>query len=197
MNKYEITTITKEDQKDAPVKKEIETLGGKVLESNSIGQRKMIFPIKKEAAGYYTVVLFEIDPEKVLELNKKLSLKSEILRFLILTAEAAKTSLPKVVRKEEQAIEEAPEAPLAKVTEEEKVVEKPKAEQKVEKEVTKPEAPAKTSKPEKKTAKKPVEPIVVEKPKVSPAAKEIEAEEMSADERLKALDEKLDELLKE
>src|SRR3990167_6595197 len=99
MNKYEITIITKEpldtalepssraevqgkDEKEAPVKKEIETLGGKVLGVNSLGQKQFVYPIKKETAGFYTVINFEIEPTKVLELNQKLGLKTEILRHL-------------------------------------------------------------------------------------------------------------------
>lgn len=194
MNKYEITIITREDQKDAPVKKEIEALGGKVLETNSIGQRKMIFPIKKETSGYYTVVRLEIEPGKILELNKKLSLSPEILRFLILTSEAAKTSTPKATKKE---IVEPQVLPPAQAIEEEKPAKptvEPKEEKKAEEEPAKPVTPVK---PEKKAAKKPAEPSVTEEPKASPAAKEIADEEMSAEERLKALDKKLDELLKE
>ncbi len=184
MNKYEITIITKEDAKDAPVKKEIEGLGGKVLEINSLGQRQMIFPIKKETAGYYTVVLFEIDPTKVLELNKKLGLSPAILRHIILVAKAAKVAVPKEKVKESKILAkpieiEKPKEIVKKEEEKEKPAEKPKiAKEKPAKKIEKVEAPA-------------------EKPKVSPAAKAIEAEEMSADERLKALDKKLDELLKE
>ncbi len=196
MNKYEITIITKENPAGGgPVKKEIESLDGKVLDANTIGQRKLIFPIKKETAGYYTVVNFEISPEKVLELNKKLSLKSEILRYLILTAEAAKTAAPKVAKKAEKSIE--PEI-IAQPIEEskEEITEKPKEEKAVEKPIEISPA-AVEPKQEKKAAKKPVTVKAPEKPKASPAATEIEKEEMSADERLKALDKKLDELLKE
>lgn len=194
MNKYEITIITKEDAKDAPVKKEIEGLGGKVIAVNSLGQRQMIFPIKKETAGYYTVVGFEIDPVKVLELNKKLGLNQEILRHIILVARAAKIEAPKPSKLEPKIAVK----PIEKVEEKPKEVaekEEPKIEEPVEK-------PKEEKKPVKKAAKKieaPVEKPAVPQvePKVSPAAKAIEAEEMSADERLKALDKKLDELLKE
>ncbi|MBM2821038.1 MAG: ribosomal protein, partial [Candidatus Berkelbacteria bacterium] len=107
MEKYEITIITKEpfdtahgkDTKDTPVKKEIESLGGKILNVQSLGQKQMAYQIKKETAGFYTVITLEIDPTKVLELNKKFGLKQEILRHLILVAKAAKTEVPRV-RKE-------------------------------------------------------------------------------------------------
>mgnify|MGYP005847518073 CR=1 FL=1 len=200
MNKYEITIITREDEKEKPVKKEIESLGGRVLEANSIGQRQLVFPIKKEVAGYYTVVIFELEPTKILELNKKLGLSPEILRHLILVAKAAKIEAPKekaAVSKEEKVEEKEviPTLPPEGAGKEkpeviEKVEEAKKAE---EKPIEKPEAKEKTTKkPIKKTKEKPEA-----GPKVSPATKEIETEEISADERLKALDKKLDELLKE
>jgi small subunit ribosomal protein S6 len=185
MNKYEITIITKEDEKEKPIKKEIEGLGGKVITVNSVGQRQMVFPIKKETAGYYTVVLFEIDPTKVLELNKKLGLNQEILRHLILVAKAAKIEAPKPIKVE----------PKIAVKPIEKVEEKPKEVAEKEEEITKPvEKPKEEKKPAKKAVKKIEAPT---EPKVSPAAKAIEAEEISSEERLKALDKKLDELLKE
>jgi len=196
MANYEITIITSQDVKDAPVKKEIETLGGKILAVNSLGQRQLAYPIKKETAGYYTVINFEIDPGKVLELNKKLGLSQEILRHIILVAQAAKIEAPKPV---ETKIAEKPV---------EKVEEKPQKVAEKEAEIAKPvEKAAAKKKPAKKAAKKietpketPLEPpagVTATEPKVSPAAQEIEAEKMSAEERLKALDKKLDELLKE
>ena len=207
MNKYEITIITREDEKEKPVKKEIESLGGKVLEANSIGQRQLVFPIKKEAAGYYTVVIFELEPTKVLELNKKLGLSPEILRHLILVAKAAKIEAPKekvAVSKEEKVEEKeviSTLPPEGAGKEEPKAVEEVEEAKKAEeKPIEEPEVKKKpTKKPVKKTKEKPEA-----EPKVSQAAVEpsspvgrIEAEEISADERLKALDKKLDELLKE
>lgn len=166
MNQYEITFITKEDTKEVPIKKEIESLEGKILQVDSLGEKQFAYKIKKESRGIYTTVAFEMAPEKVLELNRQLGLKEEILRFLILTKKAAKIPLP------------------AK-----------------EKLVTKP------------TVRKPVEiaPVVQiqEKPQPKIPAKPVKAApakitevaglpaEIGDEERLKALDKKLDELLKE
>ena len=190
MNKYEITIITKEDTKGAPVKKEIEGLGGKVLSVNSLGQRQLIYPIKKETAGFYTVINFEIEPTKVLELNQKLGLKPEILRHLILVAKAIKIAAPKpadaraTAGREKEIVIEKPEIKIPET----------KTEAKIEKVTEKqmPALPAGKPKPAKKIiAPKP------EAPKVTKEVAKIEEEETSTEERLKALDKKLDELLKE
>lgn len=166
MNQYEITFIAKEDTKEAPIKKEIESLDGKILQVDSLGEKQFAYKIKKEARGYYTTATFEMAPEKVLELNRQLGLKEEILRFLILTKKAAKIVLP---AKEKPAIKPAAKKPTAI-------------------------APAVIPK-EKPQPKIPAKPV-----KAAPV-KIVEATELPAEigeeERLKALDKKLDELLKE
>ncbi|HLB95864.1 MAG TPA: 30S ribosomal protein S6 [Patescibacteria group bacterium] len=161
MKQYEITFLTREDPKGAaPVQKEIEALGGKIISSAFLGQKQLVYPIKKEKSAFYTTVVVEIEPEKVLELNRKLGLKEEILRHLIIIAKAVKI-FPPVAPKPRKA------APEGKV--------KPAGEEK---------------------ALTPVK--AVEKPKVVPRKKALPAEPILNDEeRLKALDKKLDELLKE
>jgi ribosomal protein S6 len=186
MNKYEITTITKEDSANL-AKKEIESSGGKVLDSKSWGQKNLTFPIKKETAGYFSSIIFEIDPAKISELNKKLNLNSDLLRHLILATTSEKFAIPpKAMAKKPEAIKK--EEPTEVIEKIEEKVEKPKPakEEKVEKKI------AKTKKETKPKIKK-----EAPQPKVSKAAQEIEAEAVSTEERLKALDQKLDELLKE
>jgi len=209
MKEYEITFITKEpfdaapsiklgtsqgkDPKEKPVKAEIEALGGKILNVSSIGQKNFTYPIKKEKSGVYTTVVFEMDPQKLLDLNKKIGLKEDILRHLIILYKAAKVEMPKMpkVPKPEKTLpkepEKLPEPSFTKVTE---------------------GKPAKKVTPQKEirqlAEKKPVE---VAKPKVpkevdlsavaSAKAEEIEKETISEEERMKELDKKLDELLKE
>lgn len=171
MNKYEITIITKENlPAGGPVEKEINELGGKILSVNSLGQKQFVYPVKKETAGFYTVVNFEIEPTKVLELNQKLGLKPEILRHIILLAKAVKIEKP--IKPEGEKVGQRPISPGLKKVEELKPVKKP---------IKKIEPPK----------------LIPAAPKVMKAAKEIEEEESSTEERLKALDKKLDELLKE
>lgn len=188
MNQYEITIITKENLKGEPAKKEIVSLGGKVLNITEAEERRFSYPIKKEDSGYYTSLLFEIAPEKVLELNKKLGLDSEVLRHLIITYKAAKITVPKapaVVAEPKKEIEkvEVPkikEEPVIQPTP--AILEKEKKAKKVKETIKKEEKPKK----------------VVEEPvKRSKETEETMQKDLSAEDRLKALDKKLDELLKE
>ena len=197
MNKYEITFITKEDLKAEPVKKEIESLGGKIGVVNNVGQKQLTYPIKKETAGYYTAVEFELEGEKVLELNKKLSLKNEILRHLIITAKAVKIEAP--VEKKEKKVEVTaiaePRPEAIEIAPEKAITEPlPTEIKEVEKPAEKASEEDKTEKP-KKMAAKPLDETRGKSAKQAEAdAKE---ESVSTEDRLKALDEKLDELLKE
>lgn len=196
MKTYEITFITKEpfdiaqgkDLKEKPLKEDLEKLGGKILSISGIGEKQFTYPIKKETKGFYTTVFFEIEPEKLIDLNQKLSLHDDILRHLIIIGKTAQVEMPKLPKPEKEI--EAPKK-------EEKEVEDVK-DIKVVKEV---ERPKKTAKP----VKKEVKPLDFarlqarskEKPKVSEKVTEIEKDTESEEDRLKALDKKLDELLKD
>jgi len=184
MKNYEITFITQEDQKEKPVKTILEGLNGKILNTSSLGQKTLAFPIKKEKSGFYTTVNFEIEPEKLTDLNKKLALEEEILRFLIVNIQPA------------AAIAELPAISKTEITEPQptEIIVEPKKEVIIEPETEIVELKEKAVKP-KKTVK---EKVVKEKPvKASKAVKELIEEPVSEEERLDALDKKLEELLKE
>ncbi|MEK7142822.1 MAG: 30S ribosomal protein S6 [Patescibacteria group bacterium] len=193
MQNYELTFITGEDFKEKTVQKEIETAGGKIIEVKSLGQKDLAYPIKKESRGFYTTVIMTIDPEKVGNLASKLNLKGEILRHIILSSRPGKISKIKekpTPVKEEKLVQEKetllaePLAPMAEVKEipqEVKPLEKPE----------KPKVPAKVIK---KALPKVTKPPTEAKLKKT---EKIQKEEFTQEERLKALDEKLDELLKE
>jgi len=215
MNQYEITIITKEsfdtaqgkNLKGEPAKKEIENLGGKVLNITEPDQRQFAYQVKKEGSGYYTTIVCEVAPEKVLELNKRLGLNADVLRHLIITYKAATTVAPKP-RGEE--IAKPVKTEITAPSPEEIVVAKPAEteiiltqEAKLAKEIVPTPAASekeKKAKPVQKAAEKEEEPKpkVIEKPaKRSREAEEVIQKDLSAEDRLKALDKKLDELLKE
>lgn len=158
MKQYEITYLTKEDLKEKPVAKEIESLGGKIINASSLGQKQLAYKIKKQKEAFFTNILFEIEGEKIIELNRKLGLKEEILRHLIVISKKTKEVLPKKPKEIKKPVESKP-------IKEEKKIEK---------------ATAKLPKPEKITA-----------------TKKTTESEIDEKERLKELDKKLEELLKE
>lgn len=227
MKNYEITFITKEEPKDS-AKNILETFGGKILKTSSMGQKTFVYPIEKEKSGFYTTYLFSMEAEKVQDFNRKLTLDEEILRHLIVVIkpsqemdgltkkidtvdakESADVIAEEIIKEPVTAIEIEPEMEIEVKPEEEIVViEEPKEEiapkkpfdatQDREKSIkiepvkkAEPKVEAKIEKPKaKKTepVEKPVKPAKPLRPEVEP---------VDEDERLEALDKKLEELLKD
>ncbi len=178
---YELTFISQEEN-DPRVKKMIELVGGKIISEASLGRKKFAYSIGKEQSGCYFTYVFELDPEKIEEINKKIKSENKIIRYLI---------IQKIIRKlpAQKEIKEAGKTKEIKVPTEEIVV--PKTEIKDKKEV----APAKKTAKKAEKEKKPVlKPSVKTKLEKTIKNKEIEITE---EERLQALNEKLNELLKE
>ena len=212
MKTYEITFITKEEPKESSVKATLETFGGRILNISSLGQKTFVYPISKEKAGFYTTYLFEMEAEKIQDFNRKLSQDDEILRHLIISIKPSEemAGLPvklelEIEEKpeteiviEEKAIEPEPEKSLDKVADEETAVTEEPAEEKVEEPVA--EVKAEPKKEVKKTVKKAATQDLPEKEvKTKKVEKETKTGEPVEDEeeRLEALDKKLEELLKD
>jgi small subunit ribosomal protein S6 len=194
IKKYEITFITSEDLKEKPVKTAIEKFGGKILKSDFLGEKQFTYKIEKKTKGFYATVIFEINPEKMAELNKILSLDEEIIRFLLISAERNDFTAPERKSKETALEKPTGHSPMGGA-QTELEIEPPLG---MQKELIKVEPEKKIAKPKvkKETVKEPVIEKVKEVKK-DKKVEEITAEEATEEERLKALDKKLDELLKE
>ena len=75
-------------EKDLPIVSEkvkifVEKLGGKILKEENLGNKKLAYQIKQNFRGFYVLVNFEMETEKIKELNNKLKLMPEILRHMI------------------------------------------------------------------------------------------------------------------
>jgi len=232
MKTYEITFITKEEPKESSVKTILESFGGTITKTSTLGHKTFAYPIKKEKSGYYTSYLFDMEPDKMQDFNRKLDMEDEIIRHLIIllspqellaiaaqkenSKRAEGKTGSKTESKPETAIETAPSeaieiAPVTEIevapTEEIVVAEEP-TEAPIEKTV---------EKPVKKTVKKVEEPVAEDQPKTEKVKKETkEVKEVKKakpainenvdkavngvikeEDRLEALDKKLEELLKD
>jgi small subunit ribosomal protein S6 len=179
---YEITFISK-DEIDSSVKKIITSQDGKIVSESTLGRKKFAYPIGKEQSGCYLTYVFECDPEKIEIINKKVALEKNIMRYLLIQKITRKSGF----KKERKAPEKAEEA-------KEQDIIAPKEEAKVKEEI----APAPVKKTTKKATKE--KKTVAAKPvKKTKSGKTVESKEIEVTEteRLKALDDKLSELLKE
>ena len=68
------------------VKKLLEDLEGKITKEDNWGRKSLAYPIKHETQGTYGLFEFDLDPKQLQELNKRMRLSREILRYLVVKA---------------------------------------------------------------------------------------------------------------
>ena len=95
MNKYEmavVLTIKVEDDERAAtierVKALIERFGGKVENVDEWGRKRLAYEIQKMREGYYYFITFEAGPECPGELEQRMRIMDNVLRYLIVKKEA-------------------------------------------------------------------------------------------------------------
>ena len=69
------------------VKQFISELGGAVTEIKSLGKRKLAYPIKHCSEGYYQLVFFGMKSTASAELENRLNISEEIIRYLLKVVE--------------------------------------------------------------------------------------------------------------
>jgi small subunit ribosomal protein S6 len=58
-------------------------LGGNVVEVKQLGKRKLAYPIKHYSEGYYLLLHFKLKSESSPELENRLNISEEIIRYLL------------------------------------------------------------------------------------------------------------------
>lgn len=132
MEKYEILYILPasyaENELD-PIKDKVKNLivkaGGEITASDSLGKKKLAYPIKKAFQGYYLLYEFKLEPEKLTKLNIDLKLTNEVLRHFIVKTTSAQKSMLEITKARAAADQKAKDMPT---TEEQKTKDKIKLE---------------------------------------------------------------------
>ena len=173
MNNYETVFITSPVLSDVQVKETVQKFKklitdaeGKMVHEENWGLRKLAYPIKNKATGFYFLFQFQAEGDFIGKYEKSFKHDEQILRFLTVKLEKysllyaeKRANLKKEAKKEEEATKKsAPKKEASKPKTEKKEASKPKAEKK---EVSKP-----------KTEKK-----EVSKPKVEKKETEIKKED--------------------
>lgn len=57
---------------------------GKVLNSSFLGKRKFAYKVNTDTEGYYEVIDFEMEPNKMPKFKSKLNLTDSLLRYLVI-----------------------------------------------------------------------------------------------------------------
>jgi len=87
---YELMLILKPDVSEAEQKAEVDKIKnlitdskGEVIKEDAWGKRILAYPIKHFSEGVYHLLNFKSTPAKVKELEERLNLDDEALRFLV------------------------------------------------------------------------------------------------------------------
>ena len=95
MNKYELAVVVNaklEDEERAAVieqvKEYITRFGGNVTEVDEWGKRKLAYEIQKMSEGYYHFIRFEADAACPGELEKRLRIMENVIRYLCVRQDA-------------------------------------------------------------------------------------------------------------
>ena len=61
--------------------------GGEIVAVEQWGKRHLAYPIQKQDNGYYVVVQFRTDPERLAEFERAIKLDEQVLRHLVVLSE--------------------------------------------------------------------------------------------------------------
>ena len=116
MKNYELTSLisseiseTEAQQVQSQIVALIQTEGGILLEEKMPFRKKLAYPVKKQSQAYLSILVFQLEPEKLMGLEKKLKEVSQILRYLFLIKQPVKEAKiapfarrPKIIKTEKE-----------------------------------------------------------------------------------------------
>ena len=140
MNKYELGVVVRADLEEEAFQAEmgrvkglIERFDGTIDKVDEWGRRKLAYPIKKLTEGMYTFITFTSPPGAPREIEDRLRIMENVLRFLIVSKDEVDVVAP-APAKEPAVVEPVAEEPAAaeepaevEAVEPEAVVEEPAA----------------------------------------------------------------------
>jgi small subunit ribosomal protein S6 len=187
---YEITFLAKEET-DPGVRAILEEAGAAIQSENPLGRKRLAYPINKETQAVYTSYVFDVPSDALNDINRRLRLNNQVMRYLLVTKDIVKVDkeVSKAVREAIAAAEKLEDTPAPTIVTEAKVEETPAAEvvaEAIEAAVAEEPVAEAVKSAETKPARKP-------RAKKAPET----GAEATEEERLKALEEKLGDILKD
>ena len=95
MNKYELSLVVNAKIEDEvrtatvdKVKSLITTFGGTLTDINEAGKKRLAYEIQKMREGFYYFIQFDAEPEMPAELEQRLRIMDNVLRYLCVRQEA-------------------------------------------------------------------------------------------------------------
>jgi small subunit ribosomal protein S6 len=89
MRKYENLVIVKPTLTAEEIQTSIKAIeevitsnGGEIVTTDSMGMRKLAYPIEKNERGHFHVIYYSVAPAAITEIERKFRLNEELLRFV-------------------------------------------------------------------------------------------------------------------
>ena len=88
-NNYETIMIINSNLEEATIRATVEKFeslinaNGKVESTEEWGKKKLAYPIKKQAEGYYVLVNFSSNPEFIDELDRVYNITDEVIKHIV------------------------------------------------------------------------------------------------------------------
>jgi len=77
----------------------VENKGGVLININEPAKKKLAYPIRKKTEAYLSSLGFQMNPEKLIEVERELKTEENILRFLIITKKIIKKYPESLIKK--------------------------------------------------------------------------------------------------
>ncbi len=95
MNKYELSVIFKPNLEEDALKAELESVqelisrfGGTIEKIDDWGKRRLAYEIKKFNEGFYNFITFTGNSETPIEIERRMRIKENVIRYLVVREEA-------------------------------------------------------------------------------------------------------------
>jgi len=131
-------TLTAEETLESikAIEEVITSNGGEIATTDTMGMRKLAYPIDKNERGHFHVIYYSAEPAVITEIERRFRINEELLRFVTIKYDTNReiTAWNELVKKAQKKAEVKAEAPKAVEAKEEAPVaeEAPKAEEKTE-----------------------------------------------------------------
>ena len=129
-------TLTAEEIQESikAIEEVITSNGGEIATTDTMGMRKLAYPIDKNERGHFHVIYYSAEPSVITEIERRFRLNEELLRFVTIKYDTnrevtAWNELVKKAQKKAEVKAEAPKVETAPVAEETPAVEAPKVEE--------------------------------------------------------------------
>jgi len=127
-------TLTAEETQESikAIEEVITSNGGEIATTDTMGMRKLAYPIDKNERGHFHVIYYSAEPAVITEIERRFRINEELLRFVTIKYDTNReiTAWNELIKKAQKKAEVKAEAPKAvEAKEEAPVVETPVAEE--------------------------------------------------------------------